>query len=213
MINVLIVDDQTLLREGLKSLLALKKNIQVVAEAVNGQEALAILEDKSRNIDVVMLDIRMPILDGIGVLKAMREQHMQQAVLVLTTFDDTEQAMECIRQGAKGYALKDINLERLTCAIEALAKGGTALSPGITDRILTTPPKKNDFYEPVIETLTEGELKVLSLIAAGYSNIEIAAALHRSEGTIRNQVSFILRKLDVRDRTRAVLKAIDLGLL
>lgn len=213
MIKVLLVDDQTLLREGLKSLLALKENIQVVAEAANGEEALEVLRDTSFEIDVVLLDIRMQVLDGIGVLKAMREQDLTQPVLVLTTFDDTEQALECIRYGAKGYALKDINLERLTGAIETLAKGGTALSPGITDRILTAAPKQNDDQSPVIETLTDSELKVLSLIAAGYSNGEIADALCRSEGTIRNQVSFVLRKLDVRDRTRAVLKAIDLGLL
>lgn len=213
MIRVLLVDDQTLLREGLKSLLALKDNIQVVAEAGNGEEALQLLANQGAEIDVVLLDIRMPVLDGIGVLKAMREQDLTQPVLVLTTFDDTEQALECIRYGAKGYALKDINLERLTGAIETLAKGGTALSPGITDRILTAAPKQNDDQSPVIETLTDSELKVLSLIAAGYSNGEIADALCRSEGTIRNQVSFVLRKLDVRDRTRAVLKAIDLGLL
>ncbi len=213
MIRVLLVDDQTLLREGLKSLLALKENIQVVAEAANGEEALQLLTDQGGEIDVVLLDIRMPVLDGIGVLKAMREQDLTQPVLVLTTFDDTEQALECIRYGAKGYALKDINLERLTGAIETLAKGGTALSPGITDRILNAAPKQNDDQSPVIETLTDSELKVLSLIAAGYSNSEIANALCRSEGTIRNQVSFVLRKLDVRDRTRAVLKAIDLGLL
>lgn len=213
MIKVLLVDDQTLLREGLKSLLALKENIQVVAEAANGEEALEVLRDSSFEIDVVLLDIRMPVLDGIGVLKAMREQDLTQPVLVLTTFDDTEQALECIRQGAKGYALKDINLERLTSAIETLADGGTALSPGITDRILTAAPKQNTDQSPLMETLTSSELKVLSLIAAGYSNGEIANALCRSEGTIRNQVSFVLRKLDVRDRTRAVLKAIDLGLL
>jgi len=213
MIRVLLVDDQTLLREGLKSLLALKDNIQVVAEAANGEEALQLLANQGDTIDVVLLDIRMPVLDGIGVLKAMREQDLTQPVLVLTTFDDTEQALECIRYGAKGYALKDINLERLTGAIETLAKGGTALSPGITDRILTAAPKQNNDQSPVIETLTDSELKVLSLIAAGYSNGEIADALCRSEGTIRNQVSFVLRKLDVRDRTRAVLKAIDLGLL
>ncbi|MDX1399682.1 MAG: response regulator transcription factor, partial [Oceanospirillum sp.] len=134
MIKVLLVDDQTLLREGLKSLLALKENIQVVAEAAHGEEALEVLRDTSFEIDVVLLDIRMPVLDGIGVLKAMREAQLLQPVLVLTTFDDTEQALECIRQGAKGYALKDINLERLTSAIETLADGGTALSPGITDR-------------------------------------------------------------------------------
>lgn len=213
MIKVLLVDDQTLLREGLKSLLALKENIQVVAEAANGEEALEVLRDTSFEIDVVLLDIRMPVLDGIGVLKAMREAQLLQPVLVLTTFDDTEQALECIRQGAKGYALKDINLERLTSAIETLADGGTALSPGITDRILTAAPKQNTDQSPLMETLTSSELKVLSLIAAGYSNGEIANALCRSEGTIRNQVSFVLRKLDVRDRTRAVLKAIDLGLL
>jgi len=213
MIKVLLVDDQTLLLEGLKSLLALKENIQVVAEAANGEEALEVLRDSSFEIDVVLLDIRMPVLDGIGVLKAMREAQLLQPVLVLTTFDDTEQALECIRQGAKGYALKDINLERLTSAIETLADGGTALSPGITDRILTAAPKQNTDQSPLMETLTSSELKVLSLIAAGYSNGEIANALCRSEGTIRNQVSFVLRKLDVRDRTRAVLKAIDLGLL
>lgn len=213
MIKVLLVDDQTLLREGLKSLLALKENIQVVTEAANGEEALEVLRDSSFEIDVVLLDIRMPVLDGIGVLKAMREQDLTQPVLVLTTFDDTEQALECIRQGAKGYAMKDINLERLTSAIETLANGGTALSPGITDRILTAAPKQNTDQSPLMETLTSSELKVLSLIAAGYSNGEIANALCRSEGTIRNQVSFVLRKLDVRDRTRAVLKAIDLGLL
>ncbi|MDC3188162.1 response regulator transcription factor [Pseudoalteromonas elyakovii] len=211
MIRVLLVDDQTLLREGLKSLLALKANIQVVAEADNGQTALEML--KQHSIDVVLLDIRMPILDGIGVLKSMQAQQLRQPVLVLTTFDDSEQVLECIRYGAKGYTLKDINLERLVSAIETLAKGGSALAPAITERILNKPTKTTDTSLATPDKLSKSELRVLNLIAAGYSNSEIAEALYKSEGTIRNQVSFILRKLDVRDRTRAALKAIDLGLI
>ncbi|RZF91924.1 response regulator transcription factor [Pseudoalteromonas sp. N1230-9] len=211
MINVLLVDDQTLLREGLKSLLALKDNIHVVAEADNGRSALTVLNQCA--VDVVLLDIRMPILDGIGVLKTMQKQGLTQPVLVLTTFDDSEQVLECIRYGAKGYALKDINLERLVSAIETLASGGSALSPAITQRILNNPIKSHSEPTLLPDKLSKSELRVLNLIAAGYSNSEIAQALYKSEGTIRNQVSFILRKLDVRDRTRAALKAIDLGLI
>lgn len=211
MVKVLLVDDQTLLREGIKSLLALEQGIEVVAEADNGAKALELLQ--TQLVDVVLLDIRMPVLDGIEVLKIMQQKALPQPVLVLTTFDDSEQVIECIRYGAKGYALKDINLERLVNAIKTLASGGSALAPAITERVLSNSQKPMPSDHIIVEQLSKSELRVLNLVAGGYSNSEIAHALYKSEGTVRNQVSFILRKLDVRDRTRAVLKAIDLGLL
>ncbi len=211
MINILLVDDQNLVREGIKSLLELKSHICVIAEACDGQEALEQLENCQP--DVILLDIRMPKLDGLAVLKHLNETDNNIPTLVLTTFDEHDLVLDCLKLGAKGYLRKDVSLESLITAIEKIANGEKWIKPATTTRI-----EKNLSSHKLDEGLIECELtnieqQVLRLVAAGYSNHEIAAALHRSVGTVRNQVSFILNKLNVRDRTRAVLKAVDLGLI
>jgi DNA-binding NarL/FixJ family response regulator len=213
MIRVLVFDDQTLVRQGVRSLLELDPSIAVVGEAGDGEEALARIA--ALHPDVVLLDLRMPVLDGIGVLRRLAGSTAAPPCLVLTTFDDDEALIEAIRLGARGYLLKDVTLEALVAAIRALASGGTMVSPAVTERVLRglhdLGGGEHGFADP--EALTERETEVIRLMAGGYSNREIARALDVSEGTIKNHVSSVLSKLGVRDRTRAVLKAIDLGLL
>lgn len=213
MTRVAIVDDQTLVRQGIRSLLALSDEIEVVAEAVDGDEALAVLEES--DIDVLLLDLRMPRRDGIATLQALRARDHHVPVLVLTTFDDDELALSALRAGARGYLLKDVTLDQLVGAIHTVAAGGTLLQPALTDRLLRAvaerPADVAGFSRP--DPLTDRELETLRLLAAGYSNREIASALHLATGTVKNHVSNVLLKLGVRDRTRAVLRALDLGLL
>ncbi len=213
MTRVLIVDDQTLVRQGIRSLLELAEGIEVVGEASDGVEALACIEALSP--EVVLLDLRMPRLDGIGVLEALRERAGAPPCLILTTFDDDAAVLEGLRAGAKGYLLKDVSLLQLTEAIEALAEGRTMITPALTERALRglqgLQGQPDGFAAP--EPLTERETEILRLMAGGYSNKEIARALDVAEGTVKNHVSSVLGKLGVRDRTRAVLKAVDQGLL
>lgn len=214
-INVLLVDDQTLVREGLSSLLSLSDNVTVVAQASSGKEALE--KNAQHSIDVILMDIRMPDMDGIEAVETLRSGGCQTPVLMLTTFDDHESIMRAIQAGAEGYLLKDVSLEMLVDAIAALSQGKTWLQPAITERILTG-LKNNKSTEStddktLVEPLTDKEIAVLRLIAAGLSNHEIAESLFKSAGTVKNQVSSLMAKLGVRDRTRAVLKAIDIGLL
>ncbi len=213
MTKVLIVDDQTLVRQGIRSLLELAEGIEVVGEAADGVEALGRIADLAP--EVVLLDLRMPRLDGIGVLEALRTREPAPACLILTTFDDDEALLNGMRAGAKGYLLKDVSLEHLTAAIRALAEGRTMITPALTERVLRGLMGLGDgaggFTAP--EPLTERETEILRLMAGGYSNKEIARALGVAEGTVKNHVSSVLSKLGVRDRTRAVLKAVDLGLL
>ncbi len=213
MTRVLIVDDQTLVRQGIRSLLELAEGIEVVGEAGDGVEALACIEALSP--EVVLLDLRMPRLDGIGVLEALRERAGAPPCLILTTFDDDAAVLEGLRAGAKGYLLKDVSLLQLTEAIEALAEGRTMITPALTERALRglqgLQGQPDGFAAP--EPLTERETEILRLMAGGYSNKEIARALDVAEGTVKNHVSSVLGKLGVRDRTRAVLKAVDQGLL
>jgi DNA-binding NarL/FixJ family response regulator len=213
MIRVCLVEDQTIVREGLKSLLALNEDIEVVAEASDGEEALEVIEREKP--DVVLLDLRMPKLDGVGVLTKTRELGIGRPTLILTTFDDDNMLFEAVRAGAKGWMLKDVSLERLTGAIRTVAAGGTCLEPVITERIMRALEKSNVAFDssPLPEDLTDREKTILRLLAGGYSNREISDLLHISEGTAKNHISSVLSKLGVRDRTRAVLKAIDLGLI
>jgi len=213
MIRVLIVDDQTLVRQGIRSLLELADGISVVGEASDGHEALA--QIAALTPDVVLLDLRMPRLDGIGVLEALRHDREAPACLILTTFDDDDALLAGLRAGAKGYLLKDVSLRLLTDAIAALADGKTMITPALTERIVRglqgLGTESSGFEDP--EPLTERETEVLRLMAGGYSNKEIARALDVAEGTVKNHVSSVLAKLGVRDRTRAVLKAVSLGVL
>jgi DNA-binding NarL/FixJ family response regulator len=214
MIRVCVVDDQTLVRRGIRGLIDLSDDVTVVAEAGDGDEALVAIEH--HRPDVVLLDLRMPGRDGISTLHAMRDRGRIVPVLVLTTFDDDELVLDALRAGARGYLLKDVTLERLLDAVRTLHAGGTLVQPSITDRVVRALGRSPDGDGPtdhVPQPLTLRELEILRLLAGGYSNPEIASAVHLAPGTVKNHVSSILSKLGVRDRTRAVLRALDLGLL
>jgi len=211
MIRVLIVEDQTLVREGIENLLDLADDITVVERAIDGEDGLQKLRQSSP--DVVLLDVRMPKMTGIEFLESVQNAGDPTPTILLTTFDDDVALLNGIRLGAKGYLLKDVSLKELTQAIRLVAGGGTMISPVLTERLrhgLTTAPlsASPDYDE---EELTPRETEILRLMTGGYSNREIASALALSEGTVKNHVSNILGKLGVRDRTRAVLKAIEKG--
>ncbi|HEX7190105.1 MAG TPA: response regulator transcription factor [Thermoanaerobaculia bacterium] len=213
MIRVALVEDQTIVRQGLRSLLALNHDIEVAAEASDGDEAIEVIEREKP--DVVLLDLRMPKKNGLEVLQALRERGTMRPTLILTTFDDDTMLFETIRAGAKGWMLKDVSLERLTSAIRTLASGGTCIEPVITERIMRALSASNVSFESaeLPEPLTDREKTILRLLAGGYSNREISDLLNISDGTVKNHISSVLAKLGVRDRTRAVLKAIDLGFI
>ena len=211
MIRVCLVEDQTIVRQGLRSLLGLNPDITIVAEASDGEEAVEAIEREKP--DVVLLDLRMPRLDGLGVLQRLRERGTSRPTLILTTFDDDTMLFEAVRAGAKGWLLKDVSLERLTDAIRTVAAGGTCIEPVITERIMRALERSNVSFESadLPEPLTDREKTILRLLAGGYSNREISQLLAINEGTVKNHISNVLSKLGVRDRTRAVLKAIDHG--
>jgi DNA-binding NarL/FixJ family response regulator len=211
MIRVVLADDQMLVRQGIRSLLELAGDIAIVAEASDGDEAIAIVQRESP--DVVLLDLRMPGKDGVAVLRALFECGSTSPAIVLTTFDDDEALLDAVKAGARGFLLKDVSLERLTEAIRTVASGGTTIQPVITERLLRRVDRLPGRFEAMSppDPLTRREIEILRLMAGGYSNREIAEALGTAEGTIKNHASNILSKLGVRDRTRAVLKALDLG--
>jgi DNA-binding NarL/FixJ family response regulator len=204
MIRVAVVENERLVREGLRRVLELDAELLVVGEASDGLEALRLFE--SSRPDLALLDIRMPKLDGIGVLRK-----TALPCLVLTTFDDPDAFLEAVRAGARGYLLKDASPAELSEAIRCVAAGGTWIKPAVTDSVVRAlrSPGGTDRDEP----LTAREIEVLRLLAGGYSNREIGSALGCAERTVKNHVSAILAKLWVRDRTRAVLKAISTGLI
>ncbi|MBU2876572.1 MULTISPECIES: response regulator [Alteromonadaceae] len=214
-INVMVVDDQTLVREGIKSLLSLAPEINIVAEAADGKSALNIIA--THKPDVVLMDIRMPIMNGIETVEALNLKAPAEIppVIMLTTFDEHQLVIQAIQAGAKGYLLKDVSLETLVEAIVKVHSGETLIQPGLTQRVLKSLQGKETAFESSIAPipLSAKEVEILRLIAAGCSNREISELMFKSEGTVKNQVSNVLDKLGVRDRTRAVLKAIELGFI
>lgn len=213
-IRVALIDDQTLVRQGIRGLLELSDEVVVVAEADDGDQAVDLVA--ASQPDVVLMDMRMPRMDGAEATAALAAAGHATPVIILTTFDDHEQVLAGIRAGAKGYLLKDVSLDNLIRAIESVAAGQTMIQPAITEALLRglsrqAASQMDADAAPPTEPLTPRETEVIRLMAGGYSNKEIAQALHKSEGTIKNHVSHILAKLGVRDRTRAVLKAIEIS--
>ncbi len=211
MINVLLADDQTLVRQGIRSLLALTPDIRVVAEAEDGEVALALIT--TTQFDVVLLDVRMPKKTGLDVLQAMKHRPRVPPAILLTTFDDDAVAASAMRLGAKGYLLKDIGKNELSEAIREVFSGKTIWNPAVTERVVRGLEKLRTGFAAIEAptALTPRETEILRLMAAGSSNREIAELLGTAEGTIKNHASNVFQKLGVRDRTRAVLRAIELG--
>ena len=212
MIRILICDDQELVCEGLKAILGTSNLVEVIGLAYNGLEALDFLE--KNEVDVVLMDLKMPILNGIQTTKQIKEKYPSVHILVLTTYDADQWVLDAIRYGADGYMLKDAPRERLLQAIEEVNIGKTPVDSkvaGILFEQITKIPQKSP--TTIGSNLTEREHEVLLLISHGKSNAEIAESLFLSEGTVRNYVSSILEKLDVTDRTQAAVIAIRSGLV
>jgi len=212
LIRVLLVDDQALFREALRTLISLQPDLEVVGEAGNGEEALA--SAPVLRPDVVLMDLQMPVLDGVAATRRLREEQPQCRVIALTTFDDDEYIFDCLRSGAVGYLLKDAPAEKLFEAIRAAARGESFLQTSVTTRVLAEFTRLSDQTSnppTLIEPLSDRERDILRLITTGSSNREIAERLFIAEGTVKNHVTNILGKLDVRDRTQAALKARELG--
>jgi DNA-binding NarL/FixJ family response regulator len=213
-IRVFLVEDQTLVREGIRSLLALDPEIAIAGEAADGDEAAESIPRSGA--DVVLLDMRLPRRSGLEVLRALSAAGELPPTIILTTFDDDELLLQGLQAGAKGYLLKDVSLAELVRAIRDVAAGGTAVHPIASERVVRGLDAGPDPGFPRLEPadpLTERELEVLRLMTGGYSNREIGRALRVTEGTVKNHVSSILSKLGVRDRTRAVLQAVRAGYL
>lgn len=213
MIRVGLADDQALVRSGLKALLGLLGGVEVVAEAQDGEAAVAVA--LSMTLDVLLLDVRMPKLNGIEVIETLSRQNRLPPTLLLTTFEDDGALIHGVKAGARGYLLKGVSPETLLDAIRTVAGGGTYLyAPLVSD--LTRDGMRESWRGPtpgVLEALTERELEILRLMASGIGNREIATALALSEGTVKNHVSSIFSKLAVTDRTKAVLRALAMGLV
>lgn len=205
MIKILLVDDQSLIRRGLKALLSFEADFQIVGEADNGEIAINRVEELQP--DIVLMDIRMPIMDGVAATREINQRFPQTKVLVLTTFDDDEYVTQALQYGAVGYLLKDTPPEELAQAIRAVYKGYTQLGPGIGKKIMAqiAVPQANN--PEGWEQLTPREQEILQLIAKGASNREIAQTLYISEKTVKNHVTNILSRLNLRDRTQAAIWA------
>lgn len=215
-IRILLVDDQSLFREGLSAVLSVQPDIEIVGEAANGVEAVSLAGDLKPH--VVLMDLRMPQLGGVEATRRIRATPAAPQVIVLTTFDDDEEVFDALRAGAAGYLLKDDSPERLGDAIRAVARGESFLQPSIAAKVVAefnrlssvrSAPAKPALREP----LSERECQVLRQLADGKSNKEIASALNLAEGTVKNHLSNIFGKLGVLDRTQAALMARELGLL
>lgn len=207
MIRVLLVDDQSLIRQGLRALLELEPDLEVLGEAENGQAAIALVE--TLQPDIVLMDIRMPVMDGVAATRQICQRFTNTKIVVLTTFDDDEYVTQAVRYGAKGYLLKDTPSEELAATIRAVHKGYTHLGPGLVEKLITAAqlPAPASTVPPGWAELTPREQEVLRLIANGASNREIAQTLYISEGTVKNHVTNILSRLNLRDRTQAAIFA------
>jgi DNA-binding NarL/FixJ family response regulator len=213
MIRILLADDQALFREALRTLICLQPDLEVVGEAASGAEALRLARVLRPNI--VLMDLQMPVLSGVAATRQLHSEQPDCRVIALTTFDEDEYVFECLRSGAVGYLLKDAPSENLFAAIRAAARGESFLQPSVTTRVLAEFARLSDqppaSSSTLIDPLSDREREILRLIAGGSSNREIAEELFITEGTVKNHVTNILSKLDVRDRTQAAIKARELG--
>ncbi|NEP80921.1 MAG: response regulator transcription factor [Okeania sp. SIO3C4] len=205
MIKVLLVDDENLIRRGLKALLKLENYLQIVGEAENGE--IAINQIENLQPDVVLMDVRMPIMDGVAATKEICQRFPEVKILILTTFDDEQYVTQALRYGAAGYLLKDTPSEELGQAIQAVFKGYTQLGPGIGKKVISQMAIPVSNLPQNWQELTPREQEILKLIASGANNREIAKTLYISEKTVKNHITNILRRLNLRDRTQAAIFA------
>jgi DNA-binding NarL/FixJ family response regulator len=214
-VRVLLVDDQALFREALGTLLDARPEVEVVGEAGDGHQALE--RAAALAPDVVLMDLHMPVLDGIAATRRLRVEQPGVRVLALTTFDDDEDVFAALRAGALGYLLKDVSADRLVEAVQAAARGESVLQPSVAAKVVARFAQLDDAPrsrpQPLVVPLSDRELDVLRLLADGRSNREIATALFLAEGTVKNHVTNVLGKLGARDRTQAALRARALDLL
>ena len=214
-IRIMLVDDQVLFREALCTLLSVQPDFRVVAEASDGEEAIRLAEEQKP--DVILMDLRMPVLDGVSATRRILSEQPESRVIVLTTFDDDEYVFDGLRAGAVGYLLKDTSSERLFEAIYAASRGEYFLLPSITAKVMAEFARQwhpNQKHVANSENpLSEREMEVLALVAKGASNKEIADQLVIAEGTVKNHLSSILNKLEVQDRLNAVVKAREAGFI
>jgi DNA-binding NarL/FixJ family response regulator len=214
MTTIVIADDQALFREGLRTLLSTRSDMEVVGEAANGDEAVALVEALRPN--VVLMDLRMPKVDGVQATARIRERWPEIPVLVLTTFDDDANLFGALKAGAAGYLLKDVSSETLISAIQAAARGEAFLQSTVTGRVVAAFARLMESGGPNAEALvlplSPREREIVSLLGSGASNKEIAHRLNLAEGTVKNHVTNILAKLDARDRTQAAIRARQLGI-
>ncbi|NET27831.1 response regulator transcription factor [Okeania sp. SIO1I7] len=205
MIKVLLVDDENLIRRGLKALLKLENYLQIVGEAENGEMAINQIENLQP--DVVLMDVRMPIMDGVAATKEICQRFPEVKILILTTFDDDRYVTQALKYGAAGYLLKDTPSEELGQAIQAVFKGYTQLGPGIGKKAISQMAIPVSNLPQNWQELTPREQEILKLIASGANNREIAKTLYISEKTVKNHITNILRRLNLRDRTQAAIFA------
>ena len=210
-ITLALIDDQQLVRQGIASLLSLSDKVQVLWQAQNGLEAIDKLAEQA--VDLMRSDIRMPELDGIGMLKQIRASGNRVSIIMLTTFDDNELLMASITQGANGFLLKDVSLEKLISAITQVASGGYLIEADVLQALSSSNQDQLSIDSLSEIKISSRESEILTLMAGGLSNKEIAAAVFLAQGTVKNHISNILLKLESRDRTQAVLKALQLGLI
>ncbi len=215
MTSLVIADDQGMVRAGFRSLLDAEPDLDVVGEAGNGEEAVEVV--RRLRPDVTLMDIRMPVLDGLAATRAIVEEGVPTRVLVLTTFDLDEYVFEALRVGASGFLLKDAPAEELAVAIRVVASGDSLLAPGVTRRVIDAfvrrPAAASRVADPALGRLTPREVEVLGLLARGMSNIDIAERLFVSEATTKTHVSNVLSKLGLRDRVQAVIFAYENGVV
>lgn len=207
MIKVLIVDDQNLIREGLTMMLNLYDNISIAGEATNGKDAIEVLG--RQEVDLILMDIRMPIMDGVEATKIIKEKYPEVKVLILTTFNEDEYIFEGLKNGADGYLLKDISSEELVKAIQTVYEGNILLQPDVAKRMISSidrkQTKQSNLDKDIFKELTKKEYEIALLIGEGKSNKEIVEILYIAEGTVKNHITRILNKLDLRDRTQLAL--------
>jgi DNA-binding NarL/FixJ family response regulator len=214
MIRVLIADDQSLVRTGLRTVLEVEPDIEVIGEAADGAQAVELCQ--ARQADVVLMDVRMPRLDGLAAARRLNELGSSTRVVMLTTFDLDEYVFDALQAGASGFLLKDATADQLVAAVRIASDGNAMLGPTITRRLIAEFVRKGGPRKPKVarlEALSEREREVLTLIAEGLSNAEIAERLHLGETTVKSHVGHILTKLDLRDRIQAVIAAYDAGLV